>query len=48
LVGEGNLYISSLFTAPARDDGAVRRLLTIPISHFCEKARWALDRAGLD
>src|SRR3954452_21096227 len=25
-----------------------RRLLTIPISHFCEKARWALDRAGLD
>jgi glutathione S-transferase len=28
------------------DDG-VRRLLTIPISHFCEKARWALERAGL-
>ncbi len=25
-----------------------RRLLTIPISHYCEKARWALDRAGLD
>jgi glutathione S-transferase len=25
-----------------------RRLLTIPISHFCEKARWALERAGLD
>ena len=24
------------------------RLLTIPISHFCEKARWALERAGLD
>ena len=23
-------------------------LVTIPISHFCEKARWALDRAGLD
>jgi len=23
------------------------RLLTIPISHFCEKARWGLDRAGL-
>jgi glutathione S-transferase len=22
------------------------RLVTIPISHFCEKARWALDRAG--
>src|SRR4051812_19366144 len=26
----------------------VRRLLTIPISHFCEKARWALERADLD
>lgn len=24
-----------------------RILVTIPISHFCEKARWALDRAGL-
>lgn len=22
------------------------RLLTIPISHYCEKARWALDRVG--
>jgi glutathione S-transferase len=27
--------------------GAMRRLITIPISHFCEKARWALERAGL-
>jgi glutathione S-transferase len=26
----------------------VLTLLTIPISHFCEKARWALDRAGHD
>jgi glutathione S-transferase len=26
----------------------VRRLITIPISHFCEKARWALERAGLE
>jgi glutathione S-transferase len=26
----------------------LRRLVTIPISHFCEKARWALDRAGLE
>jgi glutathione S-transferase len=26
----------------------VRRLVTIPISHFCEKARWALERAGHD
>ena len=23
------------------------RLITIPISHFCEKARWALDRTGV-
>jgi glutathione S-transferase len=23
------------------------RLITIPASHYCEKARWALDRAGL-
>lgn len=22
-------------------------LITLPISHYCEKARWALDRAGL-
>ena len=26
----------------------VRRLITISISHYCEKARWALDRAGLE
>ena len=26
---------------------AVLRLVTIPISHYCEKARWALDRAGM-
>jgi len=25
----------------------LHRLLTIPISHYCEKARWALDRAGI-
>jgi glutathione S-transferase len=24
------------------------RLITIGVSHFCEKARWALDRAGCD
>src|SRR4051812_38230184 len=28
-------------------DQALRRLVTIPISHYCEKARWALERAGL-
>jgi glutathione S-transferase len=26
---------------------APRLLITIPISHYCEKARWALDRAGV-
>jgi glutathione S-transferase len=25
----------------------VLRLLTIPISHYCEKARWALERTGI-
>jgi len=25
----------------------VLRLVTIPISHYCEKVRWALERAGL-
>jgi len=25
-----------------------RTLVTIPISHLCEKAHWALERAGLD
>jgi glutathione S-transferase len=25
----------------------VLRLVTIPISHYCEKARWALERAGV-
>ena len=29
-------------------DHALRRLITIPISHYCEKARWALDRAAPD
>jgi glutathione S-transferase len=27
---------------------SVLRLITIPISHYCEKARWALERAGLE
>jgi glutathione S-transferase len=26
----------------------VLRLITIPISHYCEKARWGLDRAGIE
>jgi glutathione S-transferase len=25
----------------------VLRLITIPISHYCEKARWVLERAGM-
>jgi glutathione S-transferase len=25
----------------------VLRLITLPISHYCEKARWALERAGI-
>ena len=32
----------------ANSSDSPRILVTIPISHFCEKARWALDRAGLD
>lgn len=23
------------------------RLITLPISHYCEKVRWALDRQGI-
>lgn len=35
--------------APAMSDTDRRPvLITIPISHYCEKARWALDRAGID
>ncbi len=34
-------------TAPADSEQPRLRLVTIPISHYCEKARWALDRAGL-
>jgi glutathione S-transferase len=33
---------------PRLKDPKQRILVTIPISHFCEKARWALDRAGLE
>ena len=36
-------------TAPAScsSRSMTPRLVTIPISHYCEKARWALDRAGV-
>src|SRR5262249_30649378 len=30
-----------------RKAGGENFLVTIPISHFCEKARWALDRTGV-
>ena len=33
--------------AGAAGDPVVLRLITIPISHYCEKARWALERCGL-
>ena len=36
----------SCWCSSCAGDDDVRRLLTIPISHFCEKARWALERAG--
>jgi glutathione S-transferase len=31
----------------AHDSDAPFRLITIPFSHFCDKARWALDRVGV-
>ena len=45
---QGRHLRDRLRLAPLGDDAPVRRLLTIPISHYCEKARWALERAGLD
>jgi glutathione S-transferase len=33
--------------APSAYFFAVLRLITIPISHYCEKARWALERVGM-
>jgi glutathione S-transferase len=32
---------------PKRGVDSLPRLITIPISHYCEKARWALDRTGV-
>jgi glutathione S-transferase len=34
-------------SAPPAAGPAECELITIPISHYCEKARWALDRAGV-
>ncbi len=33
--------------ATPRYSACVLRLITIPISHYCEKARWSLARAGI-
>src|SRR3954449_3370673 len=35
-------------TSRERQFTTILRLITIPISHFCEKARWALDHGGHD
>ena len=46
--GKGELSEAQPAAEPARPHtSAVLRLVTIPISHYCEKARWALDRAGM-
>ena len=37
----------SLRAEPAGASANGNVLITIPISHYCEKARWALDRAGI-
>src|SRR5258708_6655248 len=41
----------SCSTPSRRDPSAlcmgIATLVTIPFSHFCEKARWGLDRAGV-
>jgi glutathione S-transferase len=45
---DGLLLAGRLKTdAPGRKLLTVLRLITIPISHYCEKARWALERAGM-
>ncbi|MDX6508135.1 MAG: glutathione S-transferase, partial [Gaiellaceae bacterium] len=49
----GHLRAGGLTAASARMLGGpmakpqANVLVTIPISHYCEKARWALDRAGV-
>lgn len=37
----------SAVPVPAGGGAASAVLITIPLSHYCEKARWGLDRAGL-
>jgi glutathione S-transferase len=41
-------FTSSLtLLAKGHTRDSLLRLVTIPISHYCEKARWALERAGM-
>lgn len=39
MIGRGTFVYKRVVSTP--------RLVTIPISHYCEKARWALERAGV-
>src|SRR5262245_10770617 len=41
--------LSRFFGEAPREDGTAMttKLITIPFSHYCEKARWALDRVGV-
>ena len=41
------MRLSALLGESTLQHGAEYRLITIPPSHYCEKARWALDRAGI-
>jgi glutathione S-transferase len=43
--GMRQVYFGS--SIPMNANGPPCVLITIPISHYCEKARWALDRAGV-
>jgi glutathione S-transferase len=42
-----NQFEAHTFVERRRRRPPVTRLITIPISHYCEKARWALERAEI-
>jgi glutathione S-transferase len=46
-LAESQRGTSSASLAKGHTQTAVLRLVTIPISHYCEKARWGLERAGM-
>ncbi len=48
LVGHAQALCPVFGENPATVSAKTPQLITIPISHFCEKARWALDRAGIE